>query len=151
MLQKDGLVYCRNNAKVLVRPKRMMMHSSENHEYKHHQDCPSDGVWFDDSPTQIKDWENIRFKEEILSCFNTYESRHPLRRNKSDRAFVFQLSKLLIKLNQLVQGIKYGFLEKKAIQRTSLLMNLTARSCENMAILLERHPEYHEPPVCHWV
>jgi hypothetical protein len=43
----------------------------------------------------------------------------PLRRTKSDRAFFFQLSKLLFKLNQLVQGIKYGFLEKRAIQRTT--------------------------------
>jgi hypothetical protein len=57
----------------------------------------------------------------------------------------------LFKLNQLVQGIKYGFLEKRAIQRTSLLMNLTTWSCENMAILLVRHPEYHEPPICHQV
>jgi hypothetical protein len=65
------------------------------------------------------------------------------------RAFVFQLSKLLFKLNQLVQGIQYRFLEKRAIQRTGLLMNLTTRSCKNMAILLERHLEYHEPPMCH--
>jgi hypothetical protein len=32
MLQEDGLIYCRNKAKVLVRPKEMMTHSSENHE-----------------------------------------------------------------------------------------------------------------------
>jgi hypothetical protein len=92
---------------------------------------------------QIKDWNDSISKEEILSCFNTNKTRYPLRRNNSDRAFVFQLSKLLFKLNQLVQGITYRFLEKRAIQRTSLLMNLTTRSCENMAILLERHPEYH--------
>jgi hypothetical protein len=69
----------------------------------------------------------------------------------SHRAFVFQLSKLLIKLNQLVQGIQYRFLEKGAIQRTSSLMNLTTRSCGSMAILLERHLEYHKPPICHLV
>jgi hypothetical protein len=69
----------------------------------------------------------------------------------SHRAFVFQLSKLLIKLNQLVQGIRHRFLEKGAIQRTSLLMNLTTRSCGSMAILLERHLEYHKPPICHLV
>jgi hypothetical protein len=32
MLQEDGLIYCRNKAKVLVRPKGMMIHSSENDE-----------------------------------------------------------------------------------------------------------------------
>jgi hypothetical protein len=32
MLQKDGLIYCKNKVKVLVRPKGMMMHSSENHK-----------------------------------------------------------------------------------------------------------------------
>jgi hypothetical protein len=32
MLQEDGLICCRNKAKVLVRPKGMMMHSSENDE-----------------------------------------------------------------------------------------------------------------------
>jgi hypothetical protein len=32
--------------------------------------------------TQIKDWEDSKFKEEILSCFNTKKTRHPLRRNK---------------------------------------------------------------------
>jgi hypothetical protein len=40
MLQEDGLICCRNKAKVLIRPKEMMMHSSENHEYKHHQNGP---------------------------------------------------------------------------------------------------------------
>jgi hypothetical protein len=44
ILQEDGLICCRNKAKILVRPKGMMMHSSENHEYEHHQDCPSDRV-----------------------------------------------------------------------------------------------------------
>jgi hypothetical protein len=32
MLQKDGLICCRNKAKVLVRPKGMMMYSSEKHK-----------------------------------------------------------------------------------------------------------------------
>jgi hypothetical protein len=31
-LQEDGLICCRNKAKILVRPKEMMTHSSENHE-----------------------------------------------------------------------------------------------------------------------
>jgi hypothetical protein len=31
MLQEDGLICCRNKAKVLVRKKGMMMHSSKNH------------------------------------------------------------------------------------------------------------------------
>jgi hypothetical protein len=31
--------------------------------------------------TQIKEWEDSISKEEILSCFNTNKSRHPLRRN----------------------------------------------------------------------
>jgi hypothetical protein len=30
MLQEDGLICCRNKAKVLVRPEGMMMHSSKN-------------------------------------------------------------------------------------------------------------------------
>jgi hypothetical protein len=79
-------------------------------------------------------------------------TRHPLKKGtKLDRAFVFQLPKLLFKLNQLVQDIQHRFLEKGAIQRTNLLVNLTTQSCSNMAILLERHPEYHEPPICHFV
>jgi hypothetical protein len=32
MLQDNGLIYCRNKAKVLARPKGMMMYSSENHK-----------------------------------------------------------------------------------------------------------------------
>jgi hypothetical protein len=32
MLQEDGLICCRNKAKVLVRPKGMMMYSSEKHK-----------------------------------------------------------------------------------------------------------------------
>jgi hypothetical protein len=32
MLQKDGLICCRNKAKVLVKPKGMMMYSSEKHK-----------------------------------------------------------------------------------------------------------------------
>jgi hypothetical protein len=32
ILQEDGLICCRNKAKVLVRPKGMMMYSSGNHE-----------------------------------------------------------------------------------------------------------------------
>jgi hypothetical protein len=32
MLQEDGLICCRNKAKVLVRPKGMMIYSSENHK-----------------------------------------------------------------------------------------------------------------------
>jgi hypothetical protein len=32
ILQEDGLICCRNKAKVLVRPKEMMMYSSENHK-----------------------------------------------------------------------------------------------------------------------
>jgi hypothetical protein len=32
MLQEDGPICCRNKAEVLVWPKEMMMHSSENHE-----------------------------------------------------------------------------------------------------------------------
>jgi hypothetical protein len=100
--------------------------------------------------TQIKDWEDSISKEEILSCFNT--TRIALWEGTNlDRAFVSQLSKLLFKLNQLVQGIQHRILEKEPIQRTGLLMNLTTRSCENMAILLVRHPEYHEPPICHLV
>ena len=70
----------------------------------------------------------------------------PLGRNKSDRVYVFQLSKLLFKLNQLVQGIQQIFLEKGVVQRSGLLTNLTTQSCDNMAILPERHPEYHGPP-----
>jgi hypothetical protein len=47
-------------------------------------------------------------------------TRHPLKKGtKLGRAFVFQLSKLLIKLNQLVQDIQHRFLEKGAIQRTT--------------------------------
>jgi hypothetical protein len=99
--------------------------------------------------TQIKDWKDSISKRWYYLASTQTKLDIPLTRTKSDRAFVFQLSKLLFKLNQLVQGIKYGFLEKRAIQRTNLLMNLTTRSCGNMAILLERHPEYHEPPVCH--
>ena len=38
------------------------------------------------------------------------------------------------------------FLEKGVVQRTSLLTDLTSRSGDNLAILLERHLEYHEPP-----
>jgi hypothetical protein len=101
MLQKDGLICCRNKAKVLVRPK---------------------GIYY------------LALTQRKLDI--------PLKRTKLDRAFAFQLRKLLFKLNQLVQGIQYGFLEKNRFQGTSLLMNLTNRSCENMAILLERHPEY---------
>jgi hypothetical protein len=79
-------------------------------------------------------------------------TRHPLKKGtKLDKAFVFQLPKLLFKLNQLVQGLQHRFLEKGAIQQTSLLMNLTTRLCGNMAILLERHIEYHEPSICHSV
>jgi hypothetical protein len=40
MLQEDGLICSRNKAKVLVRPKGMMMYSSENHEKKQHQNGP---------------------------------------------------------------------------------------------------------------
>jgi hypothetical protein len=40
MLQEDGLICSRNKAKVLVRPKEMMMYSSENHEKKQHQNGP---------------------------------------------------------------------------------------------------------------
>jgi hypothetical protein len=99
--------------------------------------------------TQIKDWkDSISKRWDYLASTRT-KLDIPLGRTKSDRAFVFQLSKLLFKLNQLVQGIQYGFLEKRAIQRTSILMNLTTQSCENMAILMVRHPEYHKPPVCH--
>jgi hypothetical protein len=98
--------------------------------------------------TQIKDWKDSISKRWYYLASTRTKLDFPLRRTKSDRAFIFQLSKLLFKLNQLVQGIQYGFLEKRAIQRTSLLMNLTTRSCKNMAMLLERHPEYHEPPVC---
>jgi hypothetical protein len=32
MLQEGGLICCRNKAKVLVRPKGMMMYSSEKHK-----------------------------------------------------------------------------------------------------------------------
>jgi hypothetical protein len=32
MLQEDGLICCRNKAKVLVRSKGMMMYSSEKHK-----------------------------------------------------------------------------------------------------------------------
>jgi hypothetical protein len=32
MLQEDRLICCRKKAKVLVRPKGMMMYSSENHK-----------------------------------------------------------------------------------------------------------------------
>jgi hypothetical protein len=98
---------------------------------------------------QIKDWKDSISKRWYYLASTWTKLDIPLRRTRSDKAFVFQLSKLLFKLNQLVQGIQYRFLEKKAIQRTSLLMNLTTRSCKNMAILLERHPEYHEPPMCH--
>jgi hypothetical protein len=98
---------------------------------------------------QIKDWKDSISKRWYYLASTRTKLAFPLRRTKSDRAFIFQLSKLLFKLNQLVQGIQYGFLEKRAIQRTSLLMNLATRSCKNMAILLERHPEYHEPTVCH--
>jgi hypothetical protein len=42
MFQEDGLICCRNKAQVLVRPKGMMMHSSETHKWKHHQDSPWD-------------------------------------------------------------------------------------------------------------
>jgi hypothetical protein len=52
------------------------------------------------------------------------KSKHPLRRNKSDKAFVFQLSKFLFKLNQLVQGIKYGFLKKEPISENQLTHEL---------------------------
>jgi hypothetical protein len=99
--------------------------------------------------SQIKDGEIVDPKKRYYLTLTRIKLDIPLKRAKLDRAFVFQLSKLLFKLNQLVQGIQYGFLEKRVIQRTSLLMNLTTWSCENMAILLERHPEYHEPPVCH--
>ena len=37
-------------------------------------------------------------------------------------------------------------LEKEAAQRSSLLTNLTSRSGDNLAILLERRPEYYKPP-----
>jgi hypothetical protein len=85
-------------------------------------------------------------------CLASTWTRHPLKKGmKLDRAFIFQLPKLLFKLNQLVHDIQHRFLEKGAIQRTSLLMNLTTRSCGNMAILLERHLEYHEPSICHLV
>jgi hypothetical protein len=40
MLQEDELICCRNKAKVLVRPKGMMMYSSENHEKIQHQNGP---------------------------------------------------------------------------------------------------------------
>jgi hypothetical protein len=32
MLREDGLIFCRNKAKVLVRPKDMKVYSSENHK-----------------------------------------------------------------------------------------------------------------------
>jgi hypothetical protein len=101
--------------------------------------------------TQIKDWkDSISKRWDYLASTRT-KLDIPLGRTKSDRDFVFQLSKLLFKINQLVQGIQHGFLKKRAIQRTSLLMNLTNRSCENKAMLLERQLECHEPLVCHWV
>ena len=40
------------------------------------------------------------------------------------------------------------FLERGVVQRTSLLTSTTSRSGDNLAILLERPPEYHDPPVC---
>ena len=68
-----------------------------------------------------------------------------------DETFVLQLSKLLFKLNQLVQGYPVRILGEQVVQRTNLLKNLTTRSCGNKVILPERHPEYHEPPICHLV
>ena len=39
-------------------------------------------------------------------------------------------------------------MEKGVVQRTSLLISSTSRSGDNLAILLERPPEYHDPLVC---
>ena len=80
-------------------------------------------------------------REDILSCLNANEARHPFLKEQNQ----IELSKSLFKLNQLVQGIQHIFLEKGVVQRTCLLTNLTTRSCDNMAILLEKLPEYHEP------
>jgi hypothetical protein len=151
MLQEDGLISCRNKATVLVRPKTWkctQVKTTSRNTIK-----AVLGTEFDltIAQNQIKNWKDSISKIWYYLASTRTKLDILLRRTKSDRAFVFQLSKLLFKLNQLVQGIKYGFLEKRAIQRTSLLMNWTTRSCENMATLLARPPEYHEPPVCHWV
>jgi EAL domain-containing protein (putative c-di-GMP-specific phosphodiesterase class I) len=53
------------------------------------------------------------------------QARHPFRKGtKLDRAFVFQLSKLLFKLNQLVQDIQHRFLEKEPISVNQLTHEL---------------------------
>jgi 2-polyprenyl-3-methyl-5-hydroxy-6-metoxy-1,4-benzoquinol methylase len=79
MLQEDGLICCRNKAKVLVRPKGMMMHSSENHEKKKNIKMVL-GAEFDltIAQTQIKDWKDSISRKAILSCFNTNKTRYPL-------------------------------------------------------------------------
>jgi hypothetical protein len=100
--------------------------------------------------TQIKYGEDSISTKEILSDFNTNITRHPLMKEQSwIELLSFNSPSLLIKLNQLAQGVQYSFLEKGAVQRTSVLMNSTTRSCDNMTILLERQLEYHEPPVYH--
>ena len=81
-------------------------------------------------------------REDILSCFNANEARYPFRKEQSQ----IEHSKLLFEPNQLVQCIQHVFLEKGVVQRSGLFTNSTSRSCDNMAIFPERHPEYHEPP-----
>jgi hypothetical protein len=95
----------------------MMMYSSGNHEYKHHENSPWAGFDLTIAQTQIKDWEDSISKEEILSCFNMNTSKHPLitKEQSQIELLYFQLSKLLFKLNQLVQGIQNRFLEKEPI------------------------------------
>jgi hypothetical protein len=50
---------------------------------------------------------------KVSSFFNTHtHKRCPFEWTKLGKAFLFQLSKLLFKLNQLAQGIQHRFLEK---------------------------------------
>ena len=113
---KSSYSYLHEQGKILVRPTTS---------------CPMVWVWFDYSLSW--NWVGLQRLKDNISKRRYYLSSTrikldiPVRRTRSDRAFVFQLSKLLFKLNQLVQGYLSWFLGEGVVQRTSLLTNWTDR------------------------
>ena len=68
-----------------------------------------------------------------------------------DGTFVLQLSKLLFKLNQLVQGYPARILGERSSSENLLAQELDNTVMWQHGDTSSRHLEYHEPPICHLV